>query len=33
MAVCANTDVISQSLAELLELLKKISKEQNLPNL
>jgi ATP adenylyltransferase len=33
MAVCANTDVISQSLTELLDLLKKISKEQNLPNL
>ncbi len=33
MAVCANTDVISQSLTELLELLKKISTEQNLPNL
>ncbi|MHC4325220.1 MAG: HIT family protein [Planctomycetota bacterium] len=33
MAVCADTDVISQSLTELLELLKKISKEQNLPSL
>jgi len=33
MAVCGGTDVISQSLTELLELLKKISKEQNLPNL
>jgi ATP adenylyltransferase len=33
MAVCSGTDVISQSLAELLELLKQISKEQNLPNL
>jgi len=33
MAVCSGTDVISQSLTELLELLKKISKEQNLPNL
>jgi ATP adenylyltransferase len=33
MAVCANTNVISQSLTELLELLKKISTEQNLPNL
>ena len=32
MAVCANTDVISQSLTELLELLKKTSEEQNLPN-
>ena len=33
MAVCANTDVISQSLTELLDLLKKITKEHNLPNL
>jgi len=33
MAVCSGTDVISQSLTELLELLKKTSKEQNLPNL
>ena len=33
MAVCAGTDVISQSLTELLVLLKTISKEQNLPNL
>jgi ATP adenylyltransferase len=33
MAVCANTDVISQSLTELLVVLKKISKEQNIPNL
>lgn len=33
MAVCSDTDVISQSLTELLELLKKISKEQNLPSL
>jgi ATP adenylyltransferase len=33
MDVCAHTDVISQSLAELLALLKKISKEQNLPSL
>ena len=33
MSVCANTDVISQSLNELLELLKKISTKQNLPNL
>ena len=32
MAVC-NTDVISQSLTELLDLLKKISKEQDIPNL
>jgi ATP adenylyltransferase len=33
MSVCANTDVISQSLTELLALMKKISKEQNLPGL
>jgi ATP adenylyltransferase len=33
MAVCSSTDVISQSLTELLGLLKKISKEQNLPSL
>jgi ATP adenylyltransferase len=33
MAICSNTDVISQSLTELLGLMKKISKEQNLPNL
>ena len=33
MAVCSNTDVISQSLIELLGLLKKISTEQNLPSL
>ena len=33
MAVCSNTDVISRSLSELRGLLKKISKEQNLPNL
>jgi len=33
MAVCSGTDVISQSLNELLVLLKKISKQQNLPNL
>jgi ATP adenylyltransferase len=33
MAVCSGTDVISQSLTELLGLLKKISKDQNLPNL
>lgn len=31
--VCSNTDVISQSLTELFERLKQISKEQNLPNL
>ena len=33
MAVCSDTDVISQSLTDLLELLKKISKDQNLPNM
>jgi ATP adenylyltransferase len=33
MAVCADTDVISQSLTELLGLLKKISKEKKLPSL
>jgi ATP adenylyltransferase len=33
MAVCAGTDVISQSLTELLVLLKTISKERNLPSL
>ena len=33
MDVCANTDVISQSLTELLALLKKTSKEQKLPSL
>jgi ATP adenylyltransferase len=33
MAVCSGTDVISQSLTELLHLLKQISKEQNLPDL
>jgi ATP adenylyltransferase len=33
MAVCSDTDVISQSMTELLELLKKVSKEHNLPNL
>jgi len=31
--VCSNTDVISQSLTELLELLKQISKKHNLPSL
>lgn len=31
--VCSNTNVISQSLAELLEQLKKISEEHKLPNL
>ena len=33
MAVCGDTDVISQSLTELLELLKQVSKEHNLPGL
>jgi len=33
MSVCSDTDVISQSLNELLELLKRISKENNLPEL
>ena len=33
MNVCSDTDVVSQSLAELLVQLKQISKEQNLPNL
>ena len=33
MHVCSDTDVISQSLTELLGLLKQVSKEQNLPNL
>jgi len=31
MNVCSDTDVISQSLTELLELLKQISKKHNLP--
>jgi len=31
--VCAKTDVISQSLTELLSLLKEVSAENNLPNL
>lgn len=31
--VCSNTDVISQSLTELLETLKQVSKEHNLPNI
>lgn len=31
MSVCSNTDVISQSLTELLNQLKTISKENNLP--
>jgi len=33
MSVCSDTKVISQSLTELHELLKKVSKENNLPNL
>ena len=33
MSVCSETKVISQSLEELLGLLKQISKEHNLPNL
>jgi ATP adenylyltransferase len=33
MSVCSDTDVISQSLTELLELLKQISEENNLPGL
>jgi ATP adenylyltransferase len=33
MSVCSDTKVISQSLTELLELLKKVSKEHNLPDL
>ena len=33
MNVCSDTDVISQSLTELLELLKQISKKHNLPGL
>ncbi|MBW8042019.1 MAG: HIT domain-containing protein [Planctomycetes bacterium] len=33
MPVCSDTDVISQSMTELLELLKKVSKEHNLPSL
>jgi ATP adenylyltransferase len=33
MAVCSDTDVISQSLTELLDLLKKISGEHHLPDL
>jgi hypothetical protein len=31
MSVCGDTKVISQSLAELLNLLKQISKDHNLP--
>lgn len=33
MNVCSDTDIISQSLTELLGKLKQISKKQNLPNL
>ena len=33
MSVCSDTDVISQSLSELFEQLKQISKEHNLPRL
>jgi len=33
MSVCSDTGVISQSLTELLELLKQISKKHNLPSL
>ena len=33
MSVCSDTKVISQSLTELLELLKQVSKEHNLPKL
>ncbi len=33
MQVCSDTDVISQSLCELLDLLKKVSEEHNLPGL
>ncbi len=33
MSVCSDTKVISQSLTELLELLKQVSKEHNLPSL
>jgi len=33
MAVCSGVDVISQSLTELLALLKEISREHNLPGL
>jgi ATP adenylyltransferase len=33
MHVCGDTDVISQSLTELLALLKQVSKEHNLPRL
>ncbi|MHC4509149.1 MAG: HIT family protein [Planctomycetota bacterium] len=33
MAVCGDTDVISQSLTELLKLLRQISEQHNLPGL
>jgi ATP adenylyltransferase len=33
MSVCSDTDVISQSMAELMSQLKKTSKENNLPGL
>ena len=33
MSVCSGTKVISQSLSELLDLLQKISQENNFPNL
>ena len=33
MNVCSDAGVVSQSLIELLELLKKVSKENNLPNI
>ncbi len=33
MSVCSNTKVISQSLAELLDLLKRVSRDNNFPNL
>ena len=33
MHVCSDTDVVSQSLTELLELLRQLSKQNNLPGL
>ncbi|MBN1393220.1 MAG: HIT domain-containing protein [Sedimentisphaerales bacterium] len=33
MSVCSDTKVISQSLTELLDILRQVSKENNLPNL
>jgi len=33
MSACSDTDVISQSLYDLLEELKKVSKQHNLPDL